>query len=220
MGCVDPALNRFAVALSDVRSDLRAADVHTLVQNSVRRDIAARTKAMALVQLAACFERFMKDALQALLSELNSAHLTCGSVRQTLFVLAFDHHFESIRQTTGHRQWLKRVELLREIQASSTLQFNLNVLPLDGRTLRRRHLDLIWAVYGFQGASFPSPVHIVALESLADGRNEVAHGRELPTTAGRKRTVNDIKTLCTRIEEIAIHVALAVDDYLTNRRYL
>jgi hypothetical protein len=55
---------------------------------------------------------------------------------------------------------------------------------------------------------------------MANGRNDVAHGKLDPILFGRSKSVQDIQTMLKRLEEIVEHSALAADDYLSTAMYL
>jgi len=61
-------------------------------------------------------------------------------------------------------------------------------------------------VFGLGGDPFPGPNHRLALNSLANNRNAVAHGEEKPSTVAGRSSIRDTLMLLDRIEQIVIHM--------------
>ena len=116
--------------------------------------------------------------------------------------------------------WLKRVEMLAGLDNKASCAFNPLYLPVDGKTLRPQHLEVIWAVFGFTTPPVPDPISRLALIDLADTRNKVAHGEEDPSVVAGQRSATEMLKLIDRIEDIVIHMWATISDYLTMKEYL
>jgi hypothetical protein len=128
--------------------------------------------------------------------------------------------FDSLQDVGGLKQWERRVEVLHRSTSTDIAVFADSELPLDGKTIRPAHLNTVWLVFGLPGSSLPTPRHAFALNDLAEGRNMVAHGREAPLHFGRRRVTADVLRIADHIEEIGIHLALKLDEYLSGQLYL
>jgi len=102
----------------------------------------------------------------------------------------------------------------------STCVFDLQHLPLDGRTMRSVHFETIWRVFGFPMPILPAQAHGLALADLAAGRNEVAHGRTDPVAFGRHKAAVDVSRLVGKVEDVIIHLIAASDAYISQKLYL
>ena len=210
----DELIHEFAEGMASARQDVRYADVLLLHSSVSIRDQASRIKSSVLVYLAASFERFLTALVQRLnlaLTEKRSAH---HELVPSLLSLALYSKFDSLKIVDGVKSWDKRVDLLRAISSAELVEFSPSVSIFGAKTPRRKHLLLLWDIYGFKSNVAPSMAHLLALDSVADSRNEIAHGEVSPTRAGRKKTTADLKNLIDKLEELGLHLACSFEAYL------
>ena len=162
----------------------------------------------------------MSDLLVATLTEISAETLEIRQVRLSLIALIQAPVLDSLQDVRGLKMWLKRVEILAATNDQSNCIFDALCLPLDGRTIRPQHLDVIWTIFGFSTPPVPTPVSRLALNDLADARNIVAHGEDDPSRIAGQRSVTDMLKLIDRIEDIVIHMWSTISDYLTQKEYL
>lgn len=178
-------------------------------------------KASAYVFAAAALERACKEALTAVLREINAAALPPEKLRASLFVLHCAGDLDSI--AGGSRRSLKRhnraVDMFETVFSAVPVPLA-TVLPLDGRTPRAKQFETIWRVFGFVSTPMPHPACSLALEDLADGRNEIAHGEVDPVVFGKAKPLSDVGKLVKRAEDVLLHLFACADDYLAHQRFL
>lgn len=206
--------------INSIRADLLRIDAMAVMANTLKREEAARTKSAAYVFLSAALENFVRSLLQDLLVEIASQPLTLPDVRSSLFALVCHGNFASLADSGRERMWALRTGLLKTLFDQAQQFIPSYEVPLDRKTLSRYHFNNIWAVFGFDGDSLPSPLHVRALEELSKGRNDVAHGNIDPITFGRGKATQDVLQLIARIEDIVEHLYLKADDYLRKKGYL
>ncbi|GHG10233.1 hypothetical protein GCM10017783_23370 [Deinococcus piscis] len=115
--------------------------------------------------------------------------------------------------------WNRRVEIVALAESTEIIEISSDDIPLDGKTIRPEHFETIWGVFGFSGSYMPSPRHALALNNLADSRNTVAHGDEVPERFGRTKTATDISRLLDLSEEIIIHLIATIEKYIDEEDY-
>lgn len=218
--CYEPAYADFEREADAIRRDLAISDVLVLHRDPIARDRAAHVKAFAYVWMAAALEAFLRAVLQALARELTARNLRACDARPCLLALSYFARFDSLRDIAGMKQWDRRVDVLLSTVSTSLLVFPDAQLPIDQRTPRIEHFRTIWKVYGFQGDPVPSARHVLALEDLADGRNDVAHGRTAALSFGRRKAISDVTRIVQHVEEVALHLASTLDTYLTRKLFL
>lgn len=214
-----PAYVAAIEAVDRISRDILEADVKEIHPSIIVRERAAKVKAWAYVWLAAAVEQYVRGILQFLLDEITGHSPQRDQLRLSLFAIHCGDLLNSLQDVRGLTMWEKRVKLLNLIADSQPATFDSAVLPLDGRTIRPEHFDIIWQVFGFNGHSLPTGRHRAALNDLADGRNEVAHGRTDPVTFGRRKVFQDLVSLLRQIEDIIQHLATSADAYLTARAF-
>lgn len=216
-----PALDRVLLAagsrLDHVRQDLYFADVNIL--SGRRLTTWHQVHGSAFVHIAACLEISVKEMLRALVDEINAVSLAHCDLRTSLFSLVGEPLFDSLAASSKPKM-AKRVELMELTGSTSVCLLNNTVLPLDGRTLRAAHFDLIWFVFGLPFQPLPHQTHRLALASIADSRNDVAHGEMTAEQVARRQPIPQTLKLVEKAEEVLINLHTATETYLTGEGFV
>lgn len=192
---------KFAQDTQSIRNSLVHLDA--LVLNSRFHDHAKISKAMTLVWSAAVMETFWKSYLQELCTRVGKASIY---KKRRCVASASIFYFDTLGSMGDGkkiRRWNRAIDFFEGLQQVSGSA--VAALPYDGRTIRPEHLDLAWRLFQLPGGEFPSPVHRQELNTLADRRNDVAHGQVSPQDVGGVVTVGDLRRLVTRLEDIVDH---------------
>jgi hypothetical protein len=217
---LNDAIMAVTETFSKIRADLYVADVHAISASSPVRESSAKTKAWAYVWMAAATEQYVKEVIQAVLAEINAQAVPQANLKKCLFSLVLASDLDSLKTANKAKSWRQRSALFNATGLTRTVAFNLDVRPLDGRTITADHFECIWEVFGFTPPHVPHPKHKLAMKELAENRNKVAHGHVDPITFGRSKTVTDLTRLSDHVEEVLLHLWDRAEDYLTNRLYL
>lgn len=176
--------------------------------------------AASYVYGAAALEKFMTESLSATVDQINAAQVPHKYLRLSLFAISCSSHFEALTDLRGLKKWERRVVVLDYINDTSHCSLDVSNLPLDGRTIRKKHFDTIWQVFGFPNSSLPDQRCGLALSNLADSRNDVAHGDEDPYVVAGQRSVTDTLKILDRVEDVVLHLYEQANLYLSNQLYL
>lgn len=206
--------------LARIRSEIMHADAAAISRLTPLQERAAASRAAAYVWLAATLERVVRDALQSTLREITSTAPPLRDLRLSLFALVCEGDFESVSSRNRSNTWETKIALFQKTAEATPAALSEHVLPLDSRTIRAEHFDVIWLVLGISSLSLPSPVHRIALKDLADGRNEVAHGHQDPVSFGRKKVTTDLLRLTKRVDDVITHLLTELDSYLDRRHFI
>ncbi|WP_160310825.1 MAE_28990/MAE_18760 family HEPN-like nuclease [Kocuria sp. SM24M-10] len=186
----------------------------------VKGGAAEALHASTYVLISATLERTLKESLTALVNEINATRTPLIQVRPSLFSLICDSQFVSIANSGAHESLNRRVDLTLQFSSHDQCLLNESILPLDGRTIRKKHFDPIWRVFGFSNNSLDLPRHQFTLETVANFRNDVAHGdASLAEVAGRQ-TVEDTLRYVDEIEAVLLHFYSTAEDYLLKSLYV
>jgi hypothetical protein len=179
------------------------------------------SRAWVYVKAAAVLERTMRDVLEGLLLELGRSGVSPSKLRASLFGLVAERQLQSLRDVRAYEKvWRKRCELFTITASTSPAEFGVDAIPLDGRTLRPQHFEVVWEVFGFSGSCLPSAIHRLALTEVANFRNDLAHGNVDPDDVQRNKTFTDVCRMVTHVEDIAEHLLAASESYLADAGYL
>ena len=211
-------------ALSELRSIIQSllwADMAVLTSSPIQKRSAHLIISSSYVLIAAVVEKFFRQTVKKLGIDIcQSTALQCD-IKPSLHSIFGDQHINSLRDLRDYQKsWEKRIEIF-DLQSSNLplTQFQLD-LPLDGKTIRPVHLDVIWRVFSLPNTPFPNLQCRAALVDVADSRNDVAHGHINFTTFARKKGTTDTLNKITRIEELLTHVSLQAMAYIANQGYL
>lgn len=212
-------LNRVGSGLDRVKAELVRADVEA-VSGPAARERSARIVSSAYVWMAALLENFVNVTLQLAMEELNALFLQAGQCKVPILSVGAHRIFESAKSVTEYeKRWERRLEILELVNSSDILYCDVGAEPLNGKTIRAKHFDIIWKVFALTPPALPELRMRLALENLANGRNEVAHGNELPEVFGRSKTVSDTIRLTETLEEIVLFVDAKFQGYFANAEY-
>ena len=172
------------------------------------------------VLVGAAIERFVISVVNGIIEEINAQQVKYSDLAFRLIAICSGGLLTSLQDVRGLKMWDRRVEALSVVDSSETAQLSTEHVPLDGRTIRPAHFATIWNVFGLPGASLPDPRTGLALQTVADNRNKVAHAEEDIASIAGMQAVDDMLRLLDQVDGLAIHVYDAAVDYLDNRSYL
>lgn len=215
---LNAALTVAASELARIRADVTIADTGVLSANA---PFYMGVKGLAYVRAAAVLEAHLKAALGAVLAELDTRQVAMSSIRLSLHSVLSDGYFESLRDQGSRKRWRTRADVLARVDNPAPVSFGLLAFALDGKTLRADHFELIWHVFGLPGPYLPAAlgVYRLALEDLAERRNDLAHGQMSPIDVARMKTAPEVFRMVEQVEKITEHITLAAHDYLTQHLY-
>ena len=216
------ALAEASAQISSAKRILQVTDVVTLkVHNKFQWDHSALTRAYHYVWMAAVLETYIKKELRDLLDQVSSAGVSPADLKIGWLTMSANSIFRSVidgKKYPDH--WESRLELFKHTSAIASTTFDLDCLPLDGRPLRKRHFSLIWSLLEFPQPILPTASHGLALEDLANSRNQVAHGNVEPVTFGKSKTCQDAINIAEKVEDIIMHFSIAKETCLKSKAYL
>lgn len=172
-------------------------------------ETAAHVRAWAIVWMSAVAESFWLPFLRAVCEEFaQSSSISHRRKMRAQSIFFMDRIFSNVTNDLD-RRWRKSFDLMDAIVLADRKSAKITV-PYDGKTLRPVHLDLFWEMFQLPGAPFPSMIHRQSLETMANDRNSVAHGEQLPLTLGRLRAKSDVTATLSRLEETAENIYVHV----------
>lgn len=214
------ALSQAAESLDQVRRDLGHFDAHALRLVGAERQALLRSRATTYVWLSAIMERFVKEWMKAICHDFSSLGVPWKDVRPSIFSVACGSELQAISDGVKKELWAKRIAIFNRTLGNEPVRLNHAFVPLDGKTIRPRHMEDIWSVFGLPMPIFPSPVHSAVLTTVADYRNDLAHGDESPSTIGAKLTYADVLRYVQRFEDMIEHCCLSTEKYFRQGMYL
>jgi hypothetical protein len=216
MLAIDGAFDDAAERLDSVRATLAVLSGPDLTKGLDARRHAAWSgqKASVYVWIGACLEAFVKSFLTKLLHDVAATHPSYGDLKPELLSICGGAEFERLHQVRRLDKWRDRVSVLQRVTNGSAAVFAATQVPVDGRTIEPKHLEIAWLVYGLPGDPFPGPIQKMALLDISRGRNQVAHGELTPEQLGRSKTPADLVRLVTLAEDIVQHVYVSGVQYV------
>ena len=207
--------------LLDVASrEVRTAAAIEESTSADRLEQSAIRKASVYLYAAAALERACREGLHAVIAEINAYGAAPEHLRVSLFALHCAAELDAIGGGPRSLERMVRAAAMFETVFGAAHAPQGPVLPLDGRTPRAAHFATIWRVLGFPGVAVPDPACALALEELAEGRNDVAHGVRDAVAFGRSKAIADVAGVVGRAEQMIAHLFESADAYLDERRFL
>lgn len=208
-------------SLQKLKNERVVADPTSLAVrgNRIISDLIARTRAGDYVWMSAILERFVRESVSALTVEVRGAATSWAEIRPSLFSLCIE--FDKLREMRDYeRIWTARLDLFKRLSSTMVLDVaQFAGSPLDGKSIRDHHFEIIWSVFGLPGPYLPDVRYKGQLRDLADGRNLVAHGETDALTFGRNKTDADLLKTIDVVETVILHMHLAMSEYMAKRLY-
>lgn len=198
---------KFDEELQRIRNSLVHLDVMALDPRF--RDYVKSSKALTMVWMCAAVETFWKAYLGELCARVNAASALKRRKNLPIASIFFFDTLASFGEGKRLRRWERAADFFSNFPSGG---WPPSVIPYDGRTVRPEHVAVVWRIFGLKGPDFPSPIHKQELNTLADQRNDVAHGLIEPGVIGGTVTVDDLSRRVGRLEDFAIHCILAADN--------
>lgn len=211
---LDQALTVAAEQLDEIRTGLLEAA--SLPSKSPVRQLLHAT---SYVLIEAVLESVTKTTLRSVIQEINAAMVPHYKLRLSLFTLVGEPIFESLATPKKLGHYEKRIDFTEALFNTDCCVLSDDVLPLDGRTIRKTHFEVIWRTFGFPGKSLSEPRHQFTLETVADFRNDVAHGEaDLNEITGRQ-SITDTLRFVDEMESVILHLNATAEGYLDSIGY-
>lgn len=188
---------KFAQDAQAVKDSLVHLDA--LALNSRYHEHVKISKALAHVWMSAAMESFWVNFLGELCARVSAAPM----LKRRRYAAAMGVFYFDSLISMGDGRKLKRWNKVADFfHALPTKSIPSTAIPYDGRTVRPDHFDLAWKVFSLPGSQFPSPIHKQVLNTLADRRNEIAHGEVDPKFVGGQVSVLDVLNVILKLEDI------------------
>jgi hypothetical protein len=208
-------MNAAADELSEVKQEVGLCDTFVLGRPRRRDTLFDTYRAWAYVKAAAIVEHTVRELLKAIISQVCDANVPQEQLRVSLLSLVLEPRFRSIQDKRRLQHvWETRCQMLETTISRDVAVLSADTLPLDGKTIEARHLEVIWRVFGFKGQSFPSPLHKMSLIEMAQIRNSLAHGEVSPKEIARQKPSSDVQRMLEITEDILVHLGATAESYL------
>ena len=209
-------------SLDFVRKTLNLLPPPNIKDSTIVKNNSAYLVASAYVFISSSLEKYVKSALLIIMKEITNESVSKKDIKNCLFPIIYASEIQSITTLKDFEKlWNKKHSLFTELESQEIVKLNLNdnEIPLDGKTIRPYHLEMIWKIFDLEPDYFTNPVQRFTLIDIADGRNEVAHGATQPTTFGSNKSVPSTIKKIEDVEDIIVNLQVKIERYLDNKLY-
>lgn len=209
-------------SLDFVRKTLNYLPTSNIKDTPIVKNNSAYLVASAYVFISSSLEKYVKSVLFIIMKEITNENVSRKDIKNCLFPIVYASEIQSITNLKDFEKlWSKKHLLFTELDSQEIVRFDLNdtEIPLDGKTIRPYHLEMIWKIFGLEPDCFTNPVQRFTLIDIADGRNEVAHGLTQPTIFGANKSVTSTIKKIEDVEDIIVNLQIKIERYLDNKSY-
>lgn len=186
-------------------------------QESLRHN-AALYKGTFFVLLYGALEYTVTASVQRCLSKLNERGIDVSEIKPTLYSLVFNDECNSLADSKD-KKWTKRYELFSKLNERQTCHIDEHLFPTSTGNIKYRQMESIWKTFGISANVVNSNRVIGRLDTLADNRNKIAHGRELPSTIGSAFTISEIEDFYNLISSYCSYILSVFQGYLNAEEF-
>jgi hypothetical protein len=182
--------------------------------------LSANAKSSIYVFLGAAIESQFKGHLEDLVKLIVGRGVNNSRLTNRISPLLYHNLIESVSVVKHEKRASKIIELLDLSNSRAPAKDSHYKYPLDSRTIRQEHYKNIWSILGLDGYHLPSGTHAIALENIADERNNYAHGDKDPSTDGHSINASDLVNLVNKTQEIGEHYYSSMKKWVADKRHL
>ncbi len=177
-------------------------------------------KGLFFVYLYGIFEMTVIKTIRRTIDELNSADVRISECKRELLSLILSPEYDALHGVGENKKWPRRWDISRKLIDNEKLDIVENLIPTDGRNIKKDQLESIYKSFGNSNPVFPRPEIQGYLDELVRYRNYIAHGDMLPQEIGRNYTVADLEKRRGSIDELCTYIIDSYESYIVNQEYL
>lgn len=181
-------------------------------QESLRHN-ASLYKGLFFVLLYGALEYTATATVQRCISKLNEKGFDISILKPTLYSLIFNNECNSLIDSRD-KKWAKRYELFSKLNVPQPCHIDESLFPTSIGNIKYKQMESIWKTFGISANVVNTNRIIGRLDSLADNRNKIAHGRELPSSVGRAYTISEIEDFYNLISSYCSYILSVFKGYL------
>lgn len=176
-------------------------------------------KGTFFVLLYGALEYTITAAVQRCISILNGRQYDIHALKPTLYSLIFHKECNAIMDAKD-KKWTKRYELFSQFGGTKIANIEDYLFPTSNGNIKYNQLESIWNTFGINDPVVTDQKIKGRLETLADNRNAIAHGRELASVIGGRYTVGEAAKVYDDISAYCSYIIAVFEDYIANEVYL
>lgn len=186
-------------------------------QEALRHN-AALYKGLFFVLLYGALEYTVTAAVQRCISKLNEKGFDVKALKPTLYSLVFNNECNSLIDSRD-KKWTKRYELFSKLDVSQSCHIDESLFPTSTGNIKYQQMESIWKTFGISANIVNTNRIIGRLDTLADNRNKIAHGRELPSSVGSSYTISEIEDFYNLISSYCSYILSVFQGYIDTEEF-
>lgn len=161
-------------------------------------------------------------AYQAI-AQLNTKNtMKLYELQPTLWGMILDPDCTRMESAGSNKKWEYRYYLFSKLTKDQAMQQIQSVLfPASNGNIKEKQLDRVWTTFGLKSPLFEPGYETVQqdLNTLANGRMAVAHGREKASTIGGGASITELTNLYNSISRYCSYLISCFTQYIVNEGY-
>lgn len=175
-------------------------------------------KGLFFVALYGALEKGLSFSVSICIESLNQLNLDLLQIKPVLWALVFDSDCVRIEQGGG-KKWKNRNMLFSEIKDVKAKSIDSILFPTSIGNIKKEQIEGIWKTFDLQSVIFPDPSVIGRLETLAENRMSIAHGRRIASEVGSNYSADELLIFYDKIADWSTYVISCFDSYIRNEEY-
>ena len=176
-------------------------------------------KGLFFVQLYGLLEHTISSSLTIVINVINNSSSPIANIRPRLWSLHFMPECNAIRDGKA-KLWEHQHKLFYKLEENEIFKAEDTLSPLPQGNIKGKHISFLWELLGIEEPVFRDSSVIGYLQTLADNRMAVAHGRMSSYDIGRNYTNNEIRNIKEKIITYCYDLVLALERYISEEKYL
>lgn len=213
----------FSVAFSELTERLRNAKV---IQEQVSSQELNASKSfenkvlkgLFFVALYGAIENSLSKSVTICIETLNNLQLDLLKIKPVIWAIVFDPECKRMEQG-GERKWSNRNKLFVEIKNTKAKAMDPLLFPASTGNIKKKQVDSIWETFDLQSPAFPDPKIIGLLDTIAENRMAIAHGRRTASDVGASYSAKDLLDFYDSINKWSNYIISCFESFIKNQEY-
>ena len=177
------------------------------------------SKGLFFVHLYGAYEYTVKTTVSRAIDLINKKRPLLNDCKPLFLSVILNSHLDSIA-SVGDKKWERRHALFSEFDINNTVQIQNDIFPTNGRNIKYRQLESIWATFSITDPILPRPALGGRISELVSNRNAIAHGNEPAAAIGSLNTITELYLRHSEISEVCSYIIKTFEDYINDERFL
>jgi hypothetical protein len=186
----------------------------------LHQDYIRILRGLFFVHLYGAFESSFNLIVGDACAQINLLQIPHCDLSSTLFSMALDPQFRALRDAPDRRKWEMRNALVERFRCQDAVEIPEGVFGIELQNVWCATIQQIFNVFSISEPVVPESRFRNYVDEVVEKRNAIAHGRESPSTVGRRFVTSELLQRYDALYGTAVHISRVFQDFIESRGFI